>query len=420
MFRLLTAFSLFLPVVVAGQSRPPFLTASDNSSPRVAQLRKVVAEHQAGAVNSFWEEVRKTTTPLVEPVQGEPQYSWVTFLWQAKENTVNVAVIDGVAGGIGGFDPSKNLMTWISGTDVWYRTYKVRNDAAFTYWISPNDSLEMLGLAPRRSKPQADPLNPRSSGPQSYLELPAAVTAGESTAPAGRSEVTKIVSALMKNERPAIVYTPPRYEPSGTNYPLLVMLDGPAFASLVDTRAILDRLIAEKKIPPMVALFVGQTTPENRNAELSCNDVFVDFLAKEVVPWMRDKYHAGNDPANTIVGGSSLGGLAAMFAGFRHSGVFGNVISLSGSNWWAPTGDGEPSWLTRQLAASPALPLRISMSVGLMEVHDQLDTNRHLRDVLIAKGYSLRYAEFNGNHGYVSWKSDLPKRLVDLFATRQP
>lgn len=400
-------------LLATAQTRAPFLTAPDDVSPRMAQLHTALSEKRAEAIPSFWEEIRKNGSPLIEPVPGEPQYSWVTFLWQAKGNTANVAIIDGVAGGIGEYDPSKNLMTWISGTDVWYRTYKVRNDATFTYWISPNDSLERLGTA-RRTSPQADPLNPHQSGPQSYVELKDAVTT-TAAAPKGHTEVTKLPSAVMKVEHTMIVYTPPGFDPNGGRYSLLVMLDGGAYVSLADMRPILDELIAAKRIPPMVAAFVGPATPDNRMAEMTCNDLFAKFLAQEVVPWMREKYHASTDAAETIIGGSSLGGLQAMFTAWRHSDTFGNVLSLSGSNWWKPEGDVEPSWLTRQLATAPAVPVRVSMSVGLMEVHDQLDTNRHLRDVLTAKGYWLRYAEFNGNHGYVSWKSDLPKRLSVLF-----
>jgi hypothetical protein len=44
---------------------------------------------------------------LVEPVPGKPQNSWITFLWQAKENTINVAIIDGVGAAIGKLDPAE-------------------------------------------------------------------------------------------------------------------------------------------------------------------------------------------------------------------------------------------------------------------------------------------------------------------------
>ncbi len=93
----------------------------------------------------------------------------------------NVVVIDGVAAGVGGTEPRNSMLTRLARTDVWYRTYKLRNDAAFTYTLSPNDSLEPL-LGPRRSKPRPDPLNPNLSGPQSYVRLAGAPALTEATA----------------------------------------------------------------------------------------------------------------------------------------------------------------------------------------------------------------------------------------------
>ena len=394
----------------------PYFAAELSDSPRMAALRKSVeAGKRAAVLSDFWAEVKKESTPLIEPVSGEPQYSWVTFLWQAKENTANVVVIDGVATGIGGGDAAHSMMSRLPGTDVWYRTYKVRNDARFTYWISPNDSLEwLITTLPRSSHPQADPLNPQRLGPQSYVQLPGARPVPWLTPmqPAGKVERTKLESDILKNTRDVWVYTPPGFQASGEEYPLLVMMDGGAYVNQVPVPVILDNLIAQKRIPPMVAIMTGNVA---RDTELACNPRFSDFLAQELVPWMRENYHATSDPARTIVGGSSLGGLAATFAAFEHPEVFGNVLSQSGSNWWKPEGEIEGEWLTRQFANSPQGAIRFSVSVGLMEVPDQLDTNRHLRDVLIAKGYPVKYSEFNGNHSYVSWRAEFADRLMDLL-----
>jgi len=173
-------------------------------------------------------------------------------------------------------------------------------------------------------------------------------------------------------------------------------------------------LIAQQRIPPMVAALVGNASGR-RNAELACDKPFTEFVAGELVPWMRKKYDATDDPSLTVVGGSSLGGLASAFAGFEYPDVFGNILSQSGSYWWSPPQEIERSWLTRQFAKSPLRALNISMSAGLMEVPDQLDTNRHLRDVLIAKGYTVHYSEFNGNHSYVAWRADFAQRLIALI-----
>src|SRR5262249_9630041 len=155
--------------------------------------------------------------------------------------------------------------------------------------------------------------------------------------------------------------------------------------------AILDNLIAAKKIPQLVALMIG-SGPQGRVAELECSPAFTDFLASELIPWARRRYH-GSNGLQTIAAGSSVGGLEALFAGFRHPEAIGKVLSQSGSFWWKPERDAEPEWLARQLAAAPKLPLKILLQVGSMEVPDQLGSNRHMRDVLTAKGYAVFYSE---------------------------
>ncbi len=47
----------------------------------------------------------------------------------------------------------------------------------------------------------------------------------------------------------------------------------------------------------------------------------------------------------------------------------------------------------------------------------QLAANRHLRDILVARGYDVSYQEFAGAHSYVSWRGTIADGLVALFAT---
>jgi enterochelin esterase family protein len=345
-------------------------------SPRMAALKKAVEEgDRAKIVTGFWEEMRKAGTPLVEPLPGDTQYSWVTFLWQSKENTINVAIIDGVASGIGGADSAKARITHLKGTDVWYRTYKVRNDAAFHYWISPNDSLESLATSePRSSKAQPDPLNLRRLGPVSYIELPAAhgvsLVVASPSLDRGRIEQTKFHREVLNNDRDIWVYTPPGYRRSNQTCPLLCRVRWASLRRLDAGAGDSRQPDRTARIPPMVAVLVGSAGGK-RGDELACHDPSAEFLAMELVPWMRKNYDASGDPSRTVVGGQS-----------------------------------------------PLKPLKISMSAGLMEIPDQLDTNRHFRDVLVAKGYSVHYSEFNDNHSYVAWRADFADRLVAWIGTR--
>ncbi|HZE68893.1 MAG TPA: alpha/beta hydrolase-fold protein [Pyrinomonadaceae bacterium] len=152
-------------------------------------------------------------------------------------------------------------------------------------------------------------------------------------------------------------------------------------------------------------------------------------MTQEIVPWARVNYHVTDRPEQTIIGGVSLGGLAAAFVGFKHAEVFGNVLSQSGSFWWKPDSEKDWEWLTRQFAASPRLPLRFSFEAGLLENTSGgpvgrpfgpplLTANRNLRDTLQSKGYSVHYTEFNGNHTLFNWRGTLASHLIALVGIK--
>jgi enterochelin esterase family protein len=152
----------------------------------------------------------------------------------------------------------------------------------------------------------------------------------------------------------------------------------------------------------------------DRLKELFLNDRFADFVAGELVPWVRRRYNVTRSPRETIIGGLSLGGLAASFTAMRHPEVFGNVLSQSGAYQYRPD---NPQGLIRRFAKSARLPVRFYLEAGLMEVNETpslLHSNRHLRDVLEAKGYEVTYSEFNGRHDSVCWRGSLSQGLLAL------
>jgi enterochelin esterase-like enzyme len=146
--------------------------------------------------------------------------------------------------------------------------------------------------------------------------------------PAGQVEKRRFKSVLLKNEREIAVYLPPGYAREAKPYPLLVVFDeidylgDPKQIVLVPTPTILNNLISAKRIPPMVALLVDNV-PGRRDRELPCNPVFADFLSSELLPWAHSLYNFTADPRQTVVTGSSFGGLAAACTGLRHPETFG-------------------------------------------------------------------------------------------------
>jgi enterochelin esterase family protein len=317
----------------------------------------------------------------------------------------------------------------------------------FAYSLSPNDpqTFDPPRAAQRGATAQGDPLNPLRWGCsqpsatrhdcQSMAELPGAPPqpwiVRSDRIPAGKVDKHKITSDLLKNERNLSVYTPSDYRANGKPYALLVLFDEGAYLNSVPTPVILDNLIAAGKIPPMVAVLIANPSQDTRNKELPPNPQFADFLATELLPWVQARYTVTRDPKLTTVAGSSFGGIAATYAGLRYSAIFGNVLCQSGSFWWAPDHSGFPDadattetgWLAKEFIKSPKLPLRFWMDAGVFEVDSRgtggaiLEPSRHMRDVLLAKGYEVHYQQFNSGHDYLNWRGTLADGLIALVGT---
>ena len=185
----------------------------------------------------------------------------------------------------------------------------------------------------------------------------------------------------------------------------------------------------------MVALLIGNA-PGARESELVCNPVFFRALVTELLPWAHRLYNFTSDPHQTVVAGSSAGGLAAACAGLWHPETFGNVLAQSGAFHLTPpssrdttASNSEPNWMVRQFISSPKKPLRFYLDAGSAEFNATggadsiLFCTRTLGDVLRAKGYEVHFQEFVGGHDYLSWRGTLADGLIALMgepASRTP
>jgi enterochelin esterase-like enzyme len=420
----------------------PKLWQDPNPSPRIDALRKQVASGEAD-INAFWKQVTAEGTPLVESIEKDPQHQLITFLWRGTPETRNVFPIGSFKAG--GRYPLDYVFHQIPLTDVWYLTVRLPTGARFTYGLSQNDPLVFNGFQPERfATTQVDPLNPQRWGCapdatrydcQSMAEIKGAVpqpwiVKNGSVAP-GTIEKQNIHSEILKNEHDLSIYLPAGYKANAAPYDLVVIFDESAYLSKIPTPIILDNLVAATKIPAAVAVLIANPSQATRNEELSPNPKFADFLAKELIPWIRAHYNITNDPGKTVVAGSSLGGLAAAYAGYKHPEVFTNVLCQSGSFWWAPDHSGaipdgvitETGWMAKQLIASSKLPLKFYIDAGSFEFDSNgtgggiLETSRNMRDVLLAKGYEVHYQQFVGGHDYLSWRGTFADGLMDLIGT---
>lgn len=417
------------------------------ASARIAALAR--GPEEGLSEGDFWRAVRREGTPLVEPdPAGDDDHAVVTFLWHGTDATRAVQVMPNKIGDPR--DPAGNLMARVPGTHVWHWSVRMRRDWRATYTLSIDEGDGPAGVdagsgGPAywqwlRTRQQPDPFNfrtlaPRWGGPPvSYVEL--------SDAPRGddwreRTDVARgsvgehtVPSRLLRNRRRVWVYQPPvtgvrpgagPWARTGTpptadgRLPVLVLLDGEMWQPRLGVATLLDNLIADGRIPPLVALLPESLGAGNRWDELTCKPGFVGFLRDELLPWATRRLPLTADPAHTVVAGQSLGGLTAAYAAVQAPGRFGAVLAQSGSFWWPDGPDAE--WLTGRLACGPRVPVRFRLSAGEQE-WVTLPASRRLRETLAARGYDASYREFNGGHDYLCWRTELADGLTELFAPR--
>ena len=397
--------------------------ADPPASPRLAALATQVAARQRGAEDAFWTQAVADGTPLVEDVHDPKGRLLLTFLYRARPDTRAVALYV-APGGIYNYARLERL----AGTGVFAYSALVEPSARFSYVLAPGDDLGPPGggradLDRRVPLFRPDALNQHPYHARSLVELPRApaqplLVPHRETAP---GELTRFTanSRALGNQREVVVYTPAGWKAGGAPYPLVVMFDGAGAIVRLGLTIVLDELIAARRIPPAVVLVVDNV---DRDRELPGNAAFADFVALDLVPWVRRAYHATGDPRRTVVAGISYGGIAAAYAAERHPEVYGNVLSQSGSYWWAPDDADEGEAHVRAFAALPRLPLRFWMEIGNLEHgvvrpgYDPVAAHRHMRDVLIARGYEVSYHEYAGAHDWACWRGTLGDGLTALLA----
>ena len=391
-----------------------------------------------GATGTFWARVAAAGTPLLEPLDDGRSLR-ASFLWRGA-GTREVQMFWPVR------RHDRDTFTRLPGSDLWHFSVRLPADAHLSYQIAPDVPRlpDADRLTQRRAILQvarADPLNPRrwpradesdARRAHSLLLGPQAPALPDATPVAqtdrGSLQTLEWTSRRLGNTRPLSLYLPARAPARGHALPLLLLLDRDPWLDRVPTPALLDRLIADGRVPPLAAVLVGYPTPEHRARELPCDPAFADAMALELLPWLRAQAPITSEPQRTVVAGASYGGLAAAWFGLQHPQVFGRVLSLSGSFWWGPdatpaSGSGslddrrEAEWLTRRYAEAPVGAVRYLLSAGLFERSAPndgpgiLDATRHLRDVLRARGLAVQHREFAGGHDHLAWQRELLEGL---------
>lgn len=401
-------------------------SVEDTLSSRIKKLIENIETERFNVIEEFWEYVEEQGTPLIENIKGDDNNALVTFLYRGKD--INNVMI---YGGVPGFRYNENIMKNIENTDVWFRTYKVRNNVKFKYNFSLNyefdDDYKKIKknsvvdiLNPNKFLFPKDEESPESEESISSLVMMPKVktelwTEFREYTRKGEVKLYRLHSDILGGGRRIWTYVPYGYKEIKEPCKLLILSDGFEYLS-ISAATVLDNLINDKKISNVICVLIESI--QNRYEELTCSDKYSDFIAKELMPWIYENYNVSKSPQDTIIGGVSLGGLAATYMAYKNSRIFGNVLSQSGSYWY----DGQ--WLTNKFKESERLPIKFYLNAGVLEDNPydtepiMMEVINNMRDVLIKKGYEVSYENFPSGHDYLSWGETLGTGLIELIGDK--
>jgi enterochelin esterase family protein len=218
--------------------------------------------------------------------------------------------------------------------------------------------------------------------------------------------------------RRVAVYVPKQYV-TGTVAPFIVGADGPdpgLFTAL-------DNLIAERRVPVMIAISIGNGGGDAQGSERgleydTMSGRYAEFVETEVLPLVEAKYRVKltTDPEGRATMGGSSGGSCALIMAWYHPELYHRVLTYSGTyvNQQWPYNPQTPhgAWEFHEhlIPNTPRKPLRIWMEVGDRDLfnpnimrdhmHDWVVANEHMAKALAARGYHYQFV-FARNAGHV-------------------
>jgi enterochelin esterase family protein len=329
----------------------------------------------------------------------------IWFLYQGAARRV------GIPSDLNGWNPTIDTMKRLKGTNLFYLKKVIDEAARFEYKLAV-DSTWIL-----------DPLNKQQAmggyGPNSEIWMPTYSPPKEieyrEAIPHGAVDTFAIKSTLLKRTHPVFVYTPPGYRKSKQLYPSIYVTDGGEYITLALMLNVLDNLIAEKRIRPIVAIFIDPRTDikdsrtSKRMLDYTMSDTFVNFMITEVRARMIRQYRLDLDPVQTAIMGASLGGLIATYAAYTRPDVFGLSAAQS------PAYQINDHEMIKMIAAGPKKPIKIYIDTGT--IRDAQDNARRMKAVLEEEGYLLHYAEYPESHNWVNWRARIDDILTYFWGT---
>jgi len=331
-------------------------------------------------------------------------------------------------------------MRQIPSTDLWYTSAQIQRLGTLHSFIYKVDGKTFGG----------------SLNLPAYTELSYQVTGVKQGTLTPKLTISSYIYDDMKADY--WIYVPAGYDPS-VPAALMVFQDGEAYIHREHESQplnVIDNLIALKKIPMMVCVFVNpgklegpagnptyefikaygekwhRTLDDSMRSTLydTVSDRYARFLRDELLPQVAAKYPLRKDAYSRAITGLSSGGICSFNAAWQMPDQFSRVITWIGSftsiQWKETMGltDGGQDYAEKVLR-EPARNIRVWLQDGSNDMENTNYgswplANIRMANALKLKGYDFHFSFGKGSHHPGHGEAEFPEEMIWLWRDYDP
>jgi enterochelin esterase family protein len=415
--------------IAACVSVAPVFARPKEATATQAQTEKATATQLVELAKSQAPGLRGAIAATLDAKELKEGTAWIgrgaDFFFATESSSKPVLLIDGAPG------PE---MQQLAGSGLWYapaRIEQVGKLHSFYYVINGAKVGGRLDLP--------------AFGPASYLQpgVPSGTLSPKVT------HTSKIYDGMKSDYW---IYVPAQYDP-GTPAALMVFQDGEWYIDRNGNNPalnVIDNLIAEKKIPVMIGVFINpgdisnspgtrtynfvkaysdkwqRTLKDSLRSTLydTVSDRYARFLRDEVLADVEARYNIRKDAYSRAITGLSSGGICSFNAGWQTPDQFSRVISWIGSfgsiQWKEDPNnpDGGQDYPEKVLRESKR-NLRVWLEDGSEDLETRYGSwplaNLRLANALKLKEYDFHLSFGKGTHNSAQGAAEFPAEMIWLW-----
>lgn len=307
-----------------------------------------------------------------------------------------------------GWDPRKTKMVRIPQTNLFLHIEDIPRGGRFEYkfYVDGNWILDPLNpkKAPGGLGENSEVWSPTYSPPTEIELLP--------RIPCGRLDSLRVDGKAVRRNHHIFVYVP--FGTDGSRrLPTIYVTDGGEYLSLGQMKNVLDNLIDQKRIQPVIAVFIDprvdirDNSTNQRLTDYAANDKYLDFLEHELSSLIEHTYPAARSAKDRLIMGASMGGLISTYAVMLRSHFVKNCAAQS------PAYKQADKAVMKLFDQVIRLDANVYMDSGT--IADTQEEARLVSGLLKEKGAKVHYTEYPEGHNWSNWRARLDDLLEYFF-----